>query len=98
MFILAKRSVLLPSTDYSQSFPVARGFAGEIPDWAADTRYFKELVQDGKIVVPESRKDKDLQKAAETAEPVNTPENSQKDSEESDGESEEKTKRNTKTK
>ena len=41
MFILAKRSVLLPSRDHSQAFPVARGFAGEIPDWAAATRYFK---------------------------------------------------------
>lgn len=72
MFILAKRSVLLPSKDYSQSFPVFRGFAGEIPDWAAGTRYFKELVKEGKIVVPESRKDKDLQASAEKSRPHKT--------------------------
>lgn len=90
MFILAKRSVLLPSRDHSQAFPVARGFAGEIPDWAADTRYFKELVQDGKIVVPESRRDKDLQKAV-GPESGNVPEDKT-------GDTEEKTKKNAKTK
>lgn len=65
MFIYAKRNVILPSADRSQMHPVRRGFVGEIPDWAADTAYFKALVKDGKIVLPETHKDKDLQQAEE---------------------------------
>ena len=107
MFIMAKRSILLPSKDHSKVFPVARGFTGEIPDWAAETGYFKELVQDNKIVVPESKRDKDLQDAAETPEPGNAPGAPAKDSdgqatespaEEKTGDTEEKTKKSTKTK
>ena len=38
---------------------------GEAPDWATSTRYFRELVADGKIIVSESRRDRDLQAADE---------------------------------
>ena len=65
MFILANRNIILPSAKGEQSFQVKRGFIGEIPDWAADTPYFQALVKDGKIVLPESKKDKDLQEAAD---------------------------------
>ena len=65
MFILAKRSVILPSSDGSRKYAVPRGYTGEIPDWAADTNYFRALVAEGKLSVPESRKDKDTQAAAE---------------------------------
>lgn len=65
MFILAKRNVILPSPDGSQKFQVKRDFIGEIPDWAAKTDYFKALVADGKITVPENHKDKSTQTAAE---------------------------------
>ena len=64
MFILAKRSVLLPSVDGKQRHFVPNGYMGEIPEWAV-TDYFRELVADGKICITESTKDKDLQKADE---------------------------------
>ena len=45
------------------AFPVSRGFVGEIPDWAADTDYFRALVKDGKISLPASHKDRDVEAA-----------------------------------
>lgn len=65
MFIVAKRNILLPNGDWSQSYAVARGFMGEIPDWAAKTDYFSALVRDGKIEVPASKKDADVAQALE---------------------------------
>lgn len=65
MFIAAKRNILLPSPDGSRTHFVGRGFVGEIPGWAAQTPYFQALVKDGKIVLPESGKDKDLRQAEE---------------------------------
>lgn len=65
MFIICKRRVILPSRDGSKRHLVPRDFIGEIPDWAAETDYFRALVADGKIGVPESHKDKDTQAAAE---------------------------------
>lgn len=66
MFIAAKRNLILPSKNGSNTYEVARGFVGNIPDWAADTPYFEALVKDGKISVPKSHKDKDLAAAEET--------------------------------
>lgn len=60
MFIMAKRNIELPSGDGSQKHKVARGFIGEIPDWACDTPYFRALAKDGKIVIPASKKDSDI--------------------------------------
>ena len=65
MFIISKRRVILPSRDGSKRHLVPRDYIGEIPDWAAETDYFRSLVADGKIGVPESHKDKDTQKTAE---------------------------------
>lgn len=65
MFIMSKRNVILPSKDGKQQHSVSRDYIGEIPDWAADTEYFQALVRDGKIVIPDSRKDKDTQAAEE---------------------------------
>lgn len=65
MFIMAKRSILLPSPDGTQQHRVERGFVGDIPDWAAKTDYFAALVKDGKIVLPDSHADKALQAAEE---------------------------------
>lgn len=63
MFIMAKRNIELPSPDNSRKHKVEKGFIGNIPDWAADTPYFRALVEDGKIVVPASSKDKDILEA-----------------------------------
>ena len=64
MFIVANRNIILPSPDGAREHRVSRGFIGEIPDWAAETAYFAELVKDGKIGVPEGKKDAELEKAA----------------------------------
>ncbi len=63
MFVFSSRNVILPSPDGSRAFPVSRGFVGEIPDWAADTDYFRALVKDGKISLPASHKDRDVEAA-----------------------------------
>ena len=65
MFIVSKRNILLPSPDGSQVVPIQKDFIGEIPDWAAETAYFKGLVKDGKIGVPSSRKDQQVVLEAE---------------------------------
>lgn len=65
MFVMCKRNVILPSADGKQQHKVAKDYVGNIPDWATETAYFRGLVSDGKIVVPETSADKDLQKAAE---------------------------------
>ena len=62
MFILAKRNIILPSSDGSASIRVAKNYVGEIPDWAAETAYFSALVKDGKIVVT-AKQDKAVQDA-----------------------------------
>lgn len=38
---------------------------GEIPDWATKTKYFDALVRDGKISLPASHTDKDVQPEAD---------------------------------
>lgn len=65
MIIVSKNNILIPSEDQSMFFPVHRGWMGEAPDWATNTQYFRELVADGKIIVSESRRDRDLQAADE---------------------------------
>lgn len=64
MFVLAKRNIVLPAPDGSTAVRVRRGDVADIPDWAAETAYFRALVADGKIV-PSGRSDKDTQAAAE---------------------------------
>lgn len=64
MFILSKRSLILPSPDGSTSVRVRQDFVGEIPDWAAGTDYFRALVADGKIV-PTGKRDAETQAASE---------------------------------
>lgn len=63
MFIASKRNILLPSSDGSQVYPVRKGFVGEVPEWASSTSYFEALVRDGKISVPENKKDKTIDDA-----------------------------------
>ena len=63
MFIASKRNIILPSPDGKRHCRVSRDYVGEIPDWAAETDYFCALVKDGKISVPESHSDADVEKA-----------------------------------
>lgn len=64
MFVMSKRNIILTSPDGTASVRLVRDFVGEIPEWAAQTEYFRALVADGKIV-PTGRADKDTQKADE---------------------------------
>ena len=64
MFVTSKRNIILPSPDGTASVRLVRDFVGEIPEWAAQTEYYRALVADGKIV-PTGKSDKDIQKADE---------------------------------
>lgn len=70
MFILARRNILLPTADHSETFRINSGDLVEVPDRFCETAYFRALVKDGKIAVPETRKDQDIIQADETAETV----------------------------
>lgn len=63
MFIVSKRNIILPSKDGKRAFRVGRDYIGEIPGWAADTDYFRALVADGKIGVPDNHDDVALETA-----------------------------------
>lgn len=65
MFILCKRNVLFRTSDGAQTHLVRRDFIGNVPDWIGQTRYFRQLVADGVIAVPDTTKDADVQDAAE---------------------------------
>ena len=64
MFVLSKRNIEIPSPDGSTVVRLRAGLMETVPDWAAETAYFKALVADGKIV-PSSKSDKSTQAAAE---------------------------------
>ena len=64
MFVLSKRNIILPAPDGSAAVRLARGQMTEIPDWAAETDYFRGLVRDGKHV-PTDTCDKAAQEADE---------------------------------
>ena len=64
MFVLSKRNIEIPALDGSAVIRLRAGVMATVPDWAAETAYFKALVADGKIV-PSSKSDKSTQAAAE---------------------------------
>lgn len=64
MFVLSKRNVVIPAPDGSIAVRLARGQMAAVPDWAAETDYFRALVRDGKVV-PSGTSDREGQKAAE---------------------------------
>ena len=52
MFVLSKRNIILTAPDGSAVIQLRAGMMETIPDWAAETSYFRALVADGKIVPP----------------------------------------------
>lgn len=64
MFVLSKRNIVIPAPDGSAAVRLTRGQMSTVPDWAADTPYFKALVADGKLV-PSGTSDKETQAADE---------------------------------
>ena len=64
MLVLSKRNIILPAPDGSTAVRLRAGMMETVPDWAANTEYFKALVADGKVV-PSGRSDKATQVASE---------------------------------
>ena len=64
MLVLSKRNIIIPAPDGSTAVRLRAGLMETVPDWAAETPYFKALVKDGKIV-PSNASDKSAQVAAE---------------------------------
>ena len=66
--IISKRNIIIPSPDGRQVFPIPKDYIGSVPDWVTKTKYFKELVKDGKIAVSSTTKDNALEQATAEAE------------------------------
>ena len=64
MIILSKRNVIIPSDDGKVKRFIPKDYVGKVEAWVTKTEYFKALVGDGKIVVSDTTKDKDVEKAA----------------------------------
>lgn len=65
MLVMSKRNIIIPSMDGTAQCRLFRGDIKEIPSWVSKTKYYKELVKDGKIIPVSSKKDKDLQEDEE---------------------------------
>ena len=87
--IISKRNIIIPSPDGRQAYPIPKDYIGSVPDWVTKTKYFKELVKDGKIALSSTAKDNALeqadaeaekaeQKAAEKSEETEKPERKKK--------------------
>lgn len=63
MFIMSKRNIIIPSPDGKMSKKLHKGYVGEVEDWVTKTDYFKDLVADKKIIITETTKDNELEKA-----------------------------------
>lgn len=69
MFVAVKRPVILRDKSEGRKLFLPFGFVGEIDD-DFDTAYFRALVKDGDIAIPETHKDKDV--VPELEKPVKT--------------------------
>lgn len=63
MFIMSKRNIIIPSPDGKMSKKLHKGYVGAVEDWVTKTDYFKALVADKKIIITETTKDNELEKA-----------------------------------
>lgn len=63
MFIMSKRNIIIPSPDRKMSKKLHKGYVGVVEDWVTKTDYFKDLVADKKIIITETTKDNELEKA-----------------------------------
>lgn len=67
-FVVSNRNIVIPSQDGRERVKIPKGFMGMVPDWVPKTAYFKALVADGKLIVSESKSDKDLERERKAAE------------------------------
>ena len=58
MLVVSKRNIILPGPN-GERFHMARDYMGPVPGWAERSAYFRALVEDGKVIVSESRKKKE---------------------------------------
>lgn len=82
MIIMCKRNVIIPAPDGKTGKYIPKDYIGTIDKWVMETKYFNELVADGKIVVTKSIKEKDIDKAVETPVIDNTRKSAKKKAEE----------------
>ena len=68
MLVLSQRNIIIPHENGAVA--LHRGVVEEVPDYVASSTYFKGLVRVGKITIPKSSRDRDVQAAAEK--PVKT--------------------------
>lgn len=68
MLVLAKRNIIIPCEGGVTA--LHRDVVEDVPEAITKSTYFQGLVRDGKIVIPASSKDNDVQTAAEK--PVKT--------------------------
>ena len=66
-FVVSNRNIVIPSPDGRERVQLPRGYMGAVPDWAPKTAYFKALVTDGKLIVSESKSDRDLERERRAA-------------------------------
>lgn len=66
-FVLPNRNVVIPGLDGKASCRLTRGSMTTVPDWVPETPYFKALVADGKVVLTQSKKDKDVRRGKSAA-------------------------------
>lgn len=64
MFVLSKRNIIIPAAAGEKPAYLHKDELANVPDWVADTTYFKALIADGKVVVT-GKTDKELQAADE---------------------------------
>ena len=70
MFIASTKTFAVKRAD-GTLFRIPLGFVGVIPDDVADSLIVKLAMQDGSITTPESKKDKDIDKAIVKSEKKN---------------------------
>ena len=58
MIVVSKRNINLPGPT-GERIHKARDYMGPVPGWAEKSAYFRALVEDGKVIVSESRKKKE---------------------------------------
>ena len=78
MFIVSKRNIVIPGERGRAGASIPKDFAGEIPDCVGENAYFKMLVEDGKILLPEKAETKaPAKKGQKKAEKPEEPEKAQ---------------------
>ena len=65
MIVFARKNILFQQN--GASYLLKKDSIGTVPAWVSDSAYFAALVKDGKIVISESKKDADLEKAEKKA-------------------------------